>query len=109
MTSDERIGICVLPFVNMSNVEDNEYFSDGIAGEILTLLAKLPQLRVASRTSSFNFKGRQVSIPAVARELGVSVVLEGSVRRAGDRVRITAQLIEADPIPTCGRRPTTAR
>ena len=93
---DERIGICVLPFVNMSNVAENEYFSDGIAGEILTLLAKLPQLKVASRTSSFSFKGRQVSIPTVASELGVSVVLEGSVRRAGDRVRITAQLIEAE-------------
>ena len=93
---DGRISICVLPFVNMSNVADNEYFSDGIAGEILTLLAKLPQLKVASRTSSFSFKGRQVSIPTVARELGVSVVLEGSVRRAGDRVRITAQLIEAE-------------
>jgi adenylate cyclase len=93
---DERIAICVLPFVNMSNVADNEYFSDGIAGEILTLLTKLPQLKVASRTSSFSFKGRQVAIPTVARELGVSVVLEGSVRRAGDRVRITAQLIEAE-------------
>jgi adenylate cyclase len=93
---DERIGICVLPFANMSNVADTEYFSDGIAGEILTLLAKLPQLKVASRTSSFSFKGRQVGIPTVARELGVSVVLEGSVRRAGDRVRITAQLIEAE-------------
>ena len=93
---DERIGICVLPFVNMSTVPEDEYFSDGIAGEILTLLAKLPQLKVASRTSSFSFKGRQVSIPTVARELGVSVVLEGSVRRAGDRVRITAQLIEAE-------------
>lgn len=93
---DTRIGICVLPFVNMSNVADTEYFSDGIAGEILNLLAKLPQLKVASRTSSFNYKGRQVSIPQVARELGVGVVLEGSVRRIGDRVRITAQLIEAE-------------
>jgi len=93
---DTRIGICVLPFINMSNVADTEYFSDGIAGEILNLLAKLPQLKVASRTSSFNYKGRQISIPQVARELGVGVVLEGSVRRIGDRVRITAQLIEAE-------------
>ena len=93
---NSRIGICVLPFANMSNVADNEYFSDGIAGEILNLLAKLPQLKVASRTSSFNYKGRQISIPVVARELGVSVVLEGSVRRAGDHVRITAQLIDAE-------------
>ena len=60
---DERIGICVLPFVNMSNVAENEYFSDGIAGEILTLLAKLPQLKVASRTSSFSFKGRRSASP----------------------------------------------
>ncbi len=93
---NERIGICVLPFENMSNVADAEYFSDGIADEILNLLAKLPQLKVASRTSSFSYKGRQVSIPTVARELGVSVVLEGSVRRAGDHVRITAQLIDAE-------------
>ena len=93
---NERIGICVLSFENMSNVADTEYFSDGIAGEILNLLAKLPQLKVASRTSSFSYKGRQVSIPVVARELGVSVVLEGSVRRAGDHVRITAQLIDAE-------------
>jgi adenylate cyclase len=93
---NERIGICVLPFENMSNVADTEYFSDGIAGEILNLLAKLPQLKVASRTSSFSYKGRQVSIPVLARELGVSIVLEGSVRRAGDQVRITAQLIDAE-------------
>jgi adenylate cyclase len=96
-TDDEgRRTIAVLPFVNMSGDADNEYFSDGIAEEILNLLAKLPQLKVASRTSAFNFKGRQVGIPDVARELGVGTVLEGSVRRAGERVRITAQLIEAD-------------
>lgn len=91
----DRRAIAVLPFVNMSGEAENEYFSDGISEEILNLLAKLPQLKVASRTSSFNFKGKQVGIPAVARELGVGTVLEGSVRRAGDRVRITAQLIEA--------------
>ena len=91
----DRRTIAVLPFVNMSGEAENEYFSDGISEEILNLLAKLPQLKVASRTSSFNFKGKQVGIPAVARELGVGTVLEGSVRRAGDRVRITAQLIEA--------------
>jgi len=95
-TDDEgRRTIAVLPFVNMSGDADNEYFSDGISEEILNLLAKLPQLKVASRTSAFNFKGRQASIPEVARELGVGTVLEGSVRRAGERVRITAQLIEA--------------
>jgi len=91
----ERKSIAVLPFVNMSGDAENEYFSDGIAEEILNLLVKLPQLKVASRTSSFIFKGKSASIPTVAAELGVNTVLEGSVRRAGDRVRITAQLIEA--------------
>jgi adenylate cyclase len=79
----------------MSGEPQNEYFSDGISEEILNLLSKLPQLKVASRTSAFNFKGKEASIPAVARELGEGTVLEGSVRRAGDRVRITAQLIDA--------------
>ncbi len=92
--ADDRRSIAVLPFVNMSGDPENEYFSDGIAEEILNLLVKLPQLRVASRTSSFVFKGEKVNIPDVARKLGVSTLLEGSVRRAGDRVRITAQLIE---------------
>jgi adenylate cyclase len=92
---DERKSIAVLPFLNMSGDAENEYFSDGIAEEILNLLVKLPKLKVASRTSSFVFKGKEANIPTVAAELGVNTVLEGSVRRAGDRVRITAQLIEA--------------
>ena len=87
--------IAVLPFVNMSGDLENEYFSDGIAEEILNLLVKLPQLKVASRTSSFVFKGKEVNIPTLAAELGVATVLEGSVRQAGGRVRITAQLIDA--------------
>jgi len=91
---DDRRSIAVLPFINMSGDPENEYFSDGIAEEILNLLVKLPQLRVASRTSSFKFKGEKVDIPEVAQKLNVSTLLEGSVRRAGDRVRITAQLIE---------------
>lgn len=91
---DER-SIAVLPFVNMSGDVENEYFSDGIAEEILNLLVKLPQLQVASRTSSFVFKDKEVNIPTVARELGVATVLEGSVRQAEGRVRITAQLIDA--------------
>ena len=94
--ADSRKSIAVLPFMNMSGDSENEYFSDGIAEEILNLLVKLPQLRVASRTSSFIFKGKSVGIPEVAATLGVSTVLEGSVRRAGDRVRVTAQLIDAD-------------
>jgi adenylate cyclase len=92
---DSRKSIAVLPFVNMSGDVENEYFSDGISEEILNLLVKLPELRVASRTSSFIFKGKEVSIPTVAKELRVDSVLEGSIRRAGDRVRITAQLIDA--------------
>jgi adenylate cyclase len=91
---DDSRSIAVLPFLNMSGDPENEYFSDGIAEEILNLLVKLPQLRVASRTSSFVFKGEKINIPDVAQKLGVGTVLEGSVRRAGDRVRITAQLIE---------------
>lgn len=94
--TESRHTIAVLPFVNMSGDVENEYFSDGISEEILNLLTKLPQLKVSSRTSSFVFKGKQASIPTVARELGVRTVLEGSVRRAGDQVRITAQLIETD-------------
>ena len=93
---EDRRSIAVLPFENMSGDRENEYFSDGIAEEILNLLTKLPQLRVASRTSSFEFKGERINIPEVAAKLGVNTILEGSVRRAADRVRITAQLIEVN-------------
>ena len=92
--TDTRKSIAVLPFVNMSGDVENEYFSDGISEEILNLLVKLPGLKVASRTSSFMFKGKEASIPTVAKELRVSTVLEGSIRKAGNRVRITAQLID---------------
>lgn len=95
-SAENRRTIAVLPFVNMSGDAENEYFSDGVSEEILNLLAKLPKLKVSSRTSSFAFKGKDFDIPEVARRLGVSTVLEGSVRRAGDRVRITSQLIETD-------------
>ena len=88
--------IAVLPFVNMSDDPSNEYFSDGISEELLNLLSRIPELRVAARTSSFSFKGQNVEIPDIARRLRVAHVLEGSVRKAGDRVRITAQLIKAD-------------
>ena len=90
----DQHSVAVLPFVNMSGDLENEYFSDGIAEEILNLLTKLPQLKVSSRTSSFFFKGKQIDIPTVAAKLDVGTVLEGSVRRAGKRVRITAQLID---------------
>src|SRR5205823_8392303 len=87
--------VAVLPFVNMSEDKTNEYFSDGISEELLNLLAKIPQLKVAARTSSFSFKGKGVQIPEIARQLHVANVLEGSVRRSSEQLRITAQLIRA--------------
>jgi TolB-like protein len=87
--------IAVLPFVNLSADPEQEYFSDGVSEEILNLLAQIPELRVISRSSVFYYKGKEVKLADVARELNVAHVLEGSVRKAGDRVRITAQLIEA--------------
>jgi TolB-like protein/Flp pilus assembly protein TadD len=87
--------IAVLPFVNMSEDKANESFSDGISEELLNLLAKIPQLQVTARTSSFAFKGKEIGVPEIARTLRVAHVLEGSVRKAGDSVRITAQLIKA--------------
>ncbi len=87
--------IAVLPFVDMSSGKDQEYFSDGISEELLNLLAKIPQLQVTARTSSFAFKGKETGIPEIARTLHVAHVLEGSVRKAGNSVRITAQLIRA--------------
>jgi len=87
--------IAVLPFVNMSEDKANEYFSDGISDELLNLLSKIPQLKVAARTSSFSFKGKGVEIPEIARQLRVANVLEGSVRRSGEQLRITAQLVRA--------------
>jgi adenylate cyclase len=86
--------ICVLPFVNMSGDPEQEYFSDGITEDIITDLSKVSALEVVSRNGSFLYKGKQIDVPKVARELKVSHVLEGSVRRAGGRVRITAQLID---------------
>src|SRR5450755_172355 len=85
--------IAVLPFVNLSREEDNEYFADGLAEELLNVLSKIHGLRVASRTSAFSFKGTQTDIPTVALKLNVATILEGSVRKSGKRVRITAQLI----------------
>jgi len=92
-TADKSIA--VLPFVNMSNDPDQEYFSDGISEELLNVLAQFPGLRVAARTSSFQFKGQNQDVPDIARQLRVSYILEGSVRKAGNRLRITAQLIDA--------------
>ncbi len=88
--------IAVLPFVNMSEDAGNEYFADGLSEELLNMLVKIPELRVAARTSSFSFKGKDLKISEIARELNVSHILEGSVRKSGNKVRITAQLIKAD-------------
>jgi TolB-like protein/Tfp pilus assembly protein PilF len=88
--------IAVLPFVNMSSDQEQEYFSDGLSEELLNLLAKIPELRVAARTSSFSFKGQSIEIPEIASRLNVDHVLEGSVRKSGNQIRITAQLIQAD-------------
>ena len=88
-----RPSIAVLPFENMSGDKDNEYFSDGLAEEIINSLAQLPGLKVIARTSAFAFKGRQEDIRRITETLGVDHALEGSVRRAGSRIRVTAQLI----------------
>jgi len=87
--------IAVLPFLNMSDDASNEYFSDGISEELLNLLAKIPELRVTSRTSAFSYKGKDIDIPTIAAQLNVAHLLEGSVRKTGNQVRITVQLIEA--------------
>ena len=95
-TAASEKSVAVLPFVNMSSDPEQDYFSDGIAEEILNVLAQVPGLQVAARTSAFQFKGQNQDIQDIARQLGVAWVLEGSVRKAGDRVRVTAQLIKAE-------------
>lgn len=94
--SVDEYSIAILPFDDMSETGDQAYFSDGLAEELLNLLAKLPELKVASRTSSFSFRGAGADIPAIAAKLGVRYVLEGSVRKQGHRIRITTQLIDAE-------------
>jgi len=94
--NEPHSSIAVLPFTNLSGDASRDYFSDGMSEELLNLLARIPGLKVASRTSSFAYKGRNVDIREVGQELGVETVLEGSVRQAGDQVRITAQLIDAE-------------
>src|SRR5262245_2332633 len=87
--------IAVLPFVDMSPDKDQEYFSDGLAEELLNALARIPELRVTARTSSFEFKGKNADARTISQKLNVATLLEGSVRKAGDRVRVTAQLVNA--------------
>lgn len=90
-----RPSIAVLPFVNLSNDPENEYFSDGLAEQLLNDLARVEGIEVVGRTSSFAFKGRNLDLRAIGKELGVAHILEGSVRKAGNRVRISAQLVSA--------------
>jgi TolB-like protein/tetratricopeptide (TPR) repeat protein len=87
--------VAVLPFVNMSGDAHQEYFSDGLSEELLNALSRIDELQVAARTSSFSFKGQNVDVTTIARKLNVGTVLEGSVRRSGDTVRVTAQLVDA--------------
>ena len=91
----DNASVAVLPFVNMSNDADNEYFSDGLTETLLHMLAQVPNLKVAARTSSFAFKDRNLSVREIATALGVAYILEGSVQRAGERIRVTAQLVRA--------------
>lgn len=93
--SIEHASIAVLPFVNMSDDDSNEYFADGISEEVLNLLARIEEMKVISRSSAFSYKGRNVDMTTVGRELGVAHVLEGSVRKAGRQVRIAVQLVAA--------------
>jgi TolB-like protein/class 3 adenylate cyclase len=95
MAVDDAPSIAVLPFTSLSGDVENEYFADGLAEELLNVLSKIRGLRVASRTSAFSFKGAKADIHTVARKLNVATILEGSVRKSGKRVRITAQLIQA--------------
>jgi len=95
-TDTPELSIAVLPFVNMSSDPEQEFFSDGISEELLNMLAQFPGLRVAARTSSFQFKGKNQDIATIADTLNVAHVLEGSVRKSGTKLRITAQLIKAD-------------
>jgi TolB-like protein len=85
--------IAVLPFADMSPNKDQEYFADGLSEELLNVLAKIRGLRVAARTSSFQFKGKQEDIRVIGEKLNVTTLLEGSVRKSGNQVRITAQLV----------------
>jgi serine/threonine-protein kinase len=94
--ADPQPSIAVLPFTNMSRDPDDEFFSDGLAEELINLLAHVPNLKVTARTSAFAFRGKEQDIRRIAAALGVRTILEGSVRRAGSRIRVTAQLINAE-------------
>ena len=95
-TATDARAIAVLPFANLSADPENEYFADGMTEEIINALAKVPGMQVASRTCSFAFKGKEVDVRQIGEQLGVATVLEGSVRKVGNRIRITAQLISVE-------------
>jgi len=104
-STDSRPSVAVLPFVNMSADQEQEYFSDGLADEVINALSRVPGLKVTARTSAFAFKRKDAAIAEIARNLGVAHVLEGSVRKSGQRIRVTAQLINAaDGCPTWSER-----
>jgi TolB-like protein len=94
-TIEKDPSIAVLPLENMSTDKEQQYFSDGISEELLNVLNKVPELRVIARTSSFAFKGQDLEVPEIARRLNVASILQGSVRKAGNRVRIAVQLVRA--------------
>src|SRR5262249_33554735 len=94
--ADVKPSIAVLPFVNLSGDPEQEYFADGMAEEIITALSRMRSLIVIARNSSFHYKGRSVNVKQVGRELGVRYVLEGSVRKSANRLRIAGQLIDAE-------------
>ena len=94
--------IAVLPFQNLSSEKENAYFTDGIQDEILTRLSKIADLKVISRTSTRHYESTPENLPEIARQLGVANILEGSVQKSGDAVRVNVQLIGQPMIPTCG-------
>jgi adenylate cyclase len=105
----EKPSIAVLPFTNSSGEREQDYFSDGITDDLITDLSRLPGLFVIARESSFTYKGKAARLQDVGRELGVKYVLEGSVRKAAQQVRITVQLSDTTPATNCGRNAMTGR
>ena len=104
----DKPSVAILPFANLSNDPEQEFFSDGITEDIITDMSNVSGLFVLSRNTVFAYKGRAQNLERIARELGVAYVVEGSVRKSGNRVRINAELSRARPTATSGRRATTA-
>jgi TolB-like protein len=106
LTLPDKPSIAVLPFANLSGDPEQDYFADGMVEEIITALSRYPSLFVIARNSSFAYKGREADVAQVGRELGVRYVLDGSVRKGDNRIRVTARLAEAETASTSGRRGT---